>query len=149
MKALVKIKFWPLVIVGFVWLFATIVPFVNKSARLLSAAATEIICAIFLRALTTEYTVVAMLLGPLAPAAGSDMEIILRAGLIIATTAAVGLLIELPWRAGRRRSQQPQMWICNACSVGSHQRCRGALLLVSHIREGARACECQHCALNR
>lgn len=149
MKAIVKIKFWPLIIVGFVWLFATIVPFVNASARLLSATVTEIVDAIFPRVLTTEYTVVATLLGPLAPAAGSDMEVILRAGLIIATTAAVGLLIELPWLAGRRRSQQPQMWICNACSVGSHQRCRGALLLVSRTREGARPCECQHCALNR
>jgi predicted anti-sigma-YlaC factor YlaD len=80
MKAIVKIKFWPLIIVGLVWLFGTIVPFANGIVRLLTAALTEIVDAIFPRVLTTEYTVVATLLGPLAPAAGSDAEIILRAG---------------------------------------------------------------------
>ena len=149
MKAIVKIKFWPLIIVGLVWLFGTIVPFVNASARLLTAAGTEIVSAIFPRVLTTEHTVVATLLGPLAPAAGSDADVILRAGLIIATITGVGLLIELPWLANRPRSQRPKTWICNACSAENHQQCRGALLLVSRAREGARPCQCEHCALNR
>ncbi len=149
MKAIVKIKFWPLIIVGLVWLFGTIVPFAEASARLLTAAVTEIFGAIFPRVLTTEYTVVATLLGPLSPAVGSDAEVILRAGLIIATVTGVGLLIELPWLADRRHWQQPKTWICDACSAGNHQQCRGALLLVSRAREGARPCQCEHCALNR
>ena len=149
MKAIVKIKFWPLIIVGLVWLFGTIVPFANASARLLTAAVTEIIGAIFPRVLTTEYTVVATLLGPLAPATGSDADVILRAGLIIATITGVGLLIELPWLANRPRSQRPKTWICDACSAENHHQCRGALLLVSRAREGARPCNCEHCALNR
>ncbi len=93
MKAIVKIKLWPLIVVGLVWLFGTIVPFANGIVRLLYEAVTEIVGAIFPRVLTTEYTAVATLLGPLAPAAGSDAEVILRAGLIIATITGVGLLI--------------------------------------------------------
>ena len=97
MKAIIKIKFWPLIIVGLVWLFGTIVPFANGIVRLLTEAVTEMVGAMFPRVLTTEYTVVATLLGPLAPAAGSDAEIILRAGLVIATITSVGLLFELSW----------------------------------------------------
>jgi hypothetical protein len=149
MKAIVKIKFWPLIVVGLVWLFGTIVPFANGIVRLLNEAVTEIVGAIFPRVLTTEYTAVATLLGPLAPVAGSDAEVILRAGLIIATITGVGLLIELPWLADRHRSQRPKTWICDACGAGNHQQCRGALLLVSRAREGARPCQCELCALNR
>jgi len=149
MKAIIKIKFWPLIIVGLVWLFGTIVPFANGIVRLLTEAVTEIVGAMFPRVLTTEYTVVATLLGPLAPAAGSDAEIILRAGLVIATITSVGLLFELSWLVDRRHSQWPKTWICHACSAGNHQQCRGALLLVSRAREGARPCQCEHCALNR
>ena len=148
MKAIVKIKLWPLIVVGLVWLFGTIVPFANGIVRLLTEAVAEIVD-IFPRVLTTEYTAVATLLGPLAPAAGSNAEIILRAGLVIATITGVGLLIELPWLVDRRHSQRPKTWICHPCSAGNHQQCRGALLLVSRAREGARPCQCEHCALNR
>ena len=148
MRTILKIKFWPLIL-GLVWLFGTIVPFANGIVRLLTAALTEIVDAIFPRVLTTEYTVVATLLGPLAPAAGSDAEIIVRAGLVIATITGAGLLIELSWLADRHHSERPQTWICDACSAGNHQQCRGALLLVSRAREGARPCQCEHCALNR
>jgi hypothetical protein len=47
MKAIVKIKFWPLIIVGLVWLFGTIVPFVHGIVRLLTEAVTEIVGAVF------------------------------------------------------------------------------------------------------
>jgi hypothetical protein len=149
MKAIVKLKFWPLIIVGLVWLFGTIVPFANGIAQRLNAAVTEIIDTIYHRVLTTEYTVVATLLGPLAPAAGSDAEIILRVGLVVATITGVGLLIELSWLVDRDHSQRSKTWICDACSAGNHQQCIGALFLVSRTREGARPCQCEHCALNR
>jgi hypothetical protein len=150
MKAIVKIKLWPLIILGLVWLFGTIVPFANGIVRLLTEAMTEIVDAVLPRVFTTEYALVATVLGPLAPAAGSDAEIILRAGLVIVSIAGVGLLIELSWIADRRHhSQRPKTWVCNACGAGNHQGCRGAILIVSRAREGARQCECQHCALNR
>jgi hypothetical protein len=149
MKAIVKLKFWPLIIVCLVCLFGTIVPFANGIAQRLNAAVTEIVGAIYHRVLTTEYTVLATLLGPLAPAVGSDAEIILRVGLVVATITGVGLLVELSWLVDRDHSQRSKTWICDACSAGNHQRCIGALFLVSRPREGARSCQCEHCAPNR
>jgi hypothetical protein len=149
MKAIVKLKFWPFIVVGLVWLFATIVPFANGIARRLTAAVTEIVGAIFYRVLTTEYAVVATLLGPLAPGAGSDAEIIIRVVLVVSTITGVGLLIELFWLVDRRHPQPPTRWICDACGAGNHRQCIGALFLVSRAREGARPCQCERCALNR
>src|SRR5262249_13014520 len=149
MKTIVKIKFWPLIIVGLVGLFGTIVPFVNGIAHPLSNAVTEIVGALFPGLLTAEYTVAATLLGPLTPTAGSDAELILRTGLVVANITGVGLPIELPWLVNRRYSERCDTWICHACSAGKHQQYRGALLLVSRTREGARQCQCEHCALNR
>jgi hypothetical protein len=149
MKAIVKLKFWPLIIVGLVCLFGTVIPFASKIARLLTDAVTQIVSGVLRIALTAEYAMVAPLLGPLAPTAGSHGEVVLRIGLgMVAAFTGVAVLTELAWllRGHRRR---PETWICDACSAGKHHRCRGALLLVSRVREGTRPCECEHCALNR
>ena len=149
MRTILKIKVWPLIL-GLVWLFGTIVPFANGVVRLLTEALTETVSVVLPGVLIAEYTVVATLLGPLAPTAGSDAEVLLRMGLIIASVTSIGVLIgELAWLVDRRHRQRPQTWICHACSAGNHQQCRGALLLVSRTREGARPCQCEHCALNR
>lgn len=149
MKAIVKLKFWPLIIVGLVCLFGTVIPFASKLTRLLTEAVTQIVSGVLRIALTAEYTLVAPLLGPLAPTAGSHGEVVLRIGLGIATAfTGVGVLTELAWLL-RRHRRRPKTWICDACRAGSHQQCRGALLLVSRVREGARPCQCGHCALNR
>ena len=148
-RTIVKIKSWTL-IVGLAWLFGTIVPFANDIERLLTEALTETVCVVLPGALTAEYTVVATLLGPLAPTAGSDGEVLLRMGLVIASVTGVGVLIgELVWLVDRGHRQRPQTWICPACSAGNHQQCRGALLLVARTSEGARPCQCEHCTLNR
>ena len=149
MKTIVKIKLWTS-IVGLVWLFATIVLFINEIVRLLTEALTETIRVVLPGVLIAEYTVASTALGPLAPTAGSDAELLLRMGLVIASVTGVGALIgELAWLVDRRHRQRPQTWICSACSAGNHQQCKGALLLVSRTREGARPCQCEHCALNR
>jgi hypothetical protein len=147
-RTILKIKVWPLIL-GLLWLFGTIVPFANGVVRLLTEALTETVSVLLPGVLIAEYTVVATLLGP-APTAGSDAEVLLRMGLIIASVTSIGVLIgELAWLVDRRHRQRPQTWICHACSAGNHQQCRGALLLVSRTREGARPCQCEHCALNR
>jgi hypothetical protein len=120
------------------------------SRRLLGGALTETVGVLLPGALTAEYTVVATLLGPLAPTAGSHPEVLLRMGLVIASVTGVGVLIaELAWLVDRGHRQRPQTWICSACSAGNHQQCRGALLLVARTSEGARPCQCEHCMLNR
>jgi hypothetical protein len=127
-----------------------LVPFANEIERLLTEALTETVGVVLPGALTAEYTVVATLLGPLAPTAGSHAEVLLRMGLVIASVTGVGVLIgELAWLVDRGHRQRPQTWICPACSAGNHQQCRGALLLVARTSEGARPCQCKHCTLNR
>jgi len=111
---------------------------------LLSETLKQIVSGVFRIARTVEYTLVAPLLGPLAPTAGSHGEIILRIGLgIVATFIGVGLLTELAWPL-HRPPRRPNAWICNACRAGSHHQCRGALLFVSRVHEGARPCQCEH-----
>jgi len=149
MRAIVKLKFWPLIVVGLMCLFGTVIPFASKLTRLATEALTQIVSGVLRVALTAEYTIVAPLLGPLAPTAGSHGEVVLRIGLVIgAAFVGVGVLTELAWLLHRHR-QRPKTWICDACETGSHQDCRGALLLVSRVREGARPCQCEYCALNR
>jgi len=148
MKTMIKLKFWPpLIIMGLLCLFGTVLPFANKLAHLLSEAVTQLVGTALSGVLAAEYTIIAPLLGPLAPTAGSHAEVALRTGLgTVAAFTGVGVLTRLVHRHYRRR---PETWICHACSAGKHQDCRGALLLVSRSREGARPCQCQHCALNR
>lgn len=103
------------------WLIGTIARFANGIADLLAEALTE--------------------------TAGSA-EALFVMGLVIATVIGVGVLIrKRGWLADGRQHAQP--WICPACQAGNHQRCKGALWLVSRTREGAQPCHCEHCALNR
>jgi hypothetical protein len=150
MKTLVKFKFWPSVIVGLVCLFGTVAPFANKIVELVAEAGARIVGTVLPGMLTAEYAMIAPLLGPLAPTAGSHTEVVLRIGLgIVAAFTGVGVLSELAWLLHRHYRRRPEKWVCQACSAGNHQQCRGALLLVSRAREGARTCQCEHCALNR
>ena len=150
MKAIVKLKFWPLFIVGLVCLFGTVVPLASKIAGLLTEAVTQIGSGLFRIAFTAEYTMIAPLLGPLAPTTGSHGEVVLRIGLGLVTAfTGVAVLTELACLLRGHHRRRPETWICDACSAGKHHRCRGALLLVSRLREGARPCQCEHCALNR
>jgi hypothetical protein len=150
MKPMFKLKFWPLIFVGLVCLFGTILPFADRVVRSLAETLTQIVGTVLPGVLTAAYTTVAPLLRPLFPITSSHTEVVLRIGLgIVAVFTGAGVLTELAWLLRRRHRQRPDTWICHACSAGDHQQCRGALFFVSRAREGARACECKHCALNR
>jgi hypothetical protein len=150
-KTIINLKSWPpLIVVGLVFLFSTVLPFADKVARLLSDAVTQLAGTARAGVSIGEYAIVTPLLGQLAPTAGSRAEVALRLGLgIVAAFTGVGVLIELARLVHRHYRQRPETWICHACSAGNHQQCRGALLLVSRAREGARPCQCERCALNR
>jgi len=118
MKAIVKLKFWPWMIVGLVCLFGTIGPFANQVARFLESL-TQLVGTILPGVLTVAYTTVAPLLGPLTPAAGSQTEVVLKVGLgIVAGFTGVGILTELARLLDRHHRQRPESWICQCVPRG-------------------------------